>query len=58
MTTNVKNISNMKEMENHLTLNIWKKLGQNVMLLNEKSYILMCSHAIIRLDKKMYIIFS
>ena len=58
MTTNVKNNLNKNKMGNILILNAWKKLGQNVMLLNEKSYILMCSHAIIRLNKKMYIIFS
>ena len=58
MTTNVKNILNKNKMGNILILNVWEKLGWNVMLLNEKSYILMCSHAIIRLDKKMYIIFS
>ena len=58
MTTNVKNNLNKNKMGNILILNVWKKLGRNVMLLNEKSYILMCSHAIIRLNKKMYIIFS
>ena len=58
MTTNVKNNLNRDKMGNILILNVWEKLGWNVMLLNEKSYILMCSHAIIRLNKKMYIIFS
>lgn len=58
MTTNVKNNLNKNKMGNILILNVWEKLGWNVMLLNEKSYILMCSHAIIRLNKKMYIIFS
>ena len=58
MTTNVKNNLNKNKMGKNLILKVWKKLGRNVMLLNEKSYILMCSHAIIRLNKKMYIIFS
>ena len=58
MTTNVKNNLNKNKMGNILILNVWEKIGWNVMLLNEKSYILMCSHAIIRLNKKMYIIFS
>ena len=54
MTTNLKNILNKKKMDNYSSLKIWQILGWDVMLLNEKSYILMCRHAIIRLNKNVY----